>query len=96
MFSESSRIKKQTKKNVTHIPNTWKLNSMLLHNSWVKENINGKLGNIWNWIKMEILPSTICRMQLDHIIRNKFVAVNIVLKKKGKLNLKNRKEKTRN
>lgn len=45
---------------------------------------------------MEILPSTICRMQLDHIIRNKFVAVNIVLKKKGKLNLKNGKEKTRN
>ena len=69
---------------------------MLLHNSWVKENINGKLGNIWNWIKMEILPSTICRMWLDHIIRDKFVAVNIVLKKKGKLNLKNRKEKTRN
>lgn len=46
-----------------------------------------KIGNIWNWVKMETQISKIC------IIRDKFVALNAILEKKGKFSLKKTKGK---
>ena len=82
IFSDHKGLKRETnlkEKNPKH-SKTWRLNSMLLHNEWVKTEIREESKSFWKQMKMNSQQPKTYGTQQRQVLRRKFIAIQAYLK----------------
>ena len=83
IFSDHERLKLETnlKKKKPKHSNTWRLNSMLLNNEWVKNEIREEIKNFLETNENELTTTQNLWDTAKTVLRGKFIAIQAYLKR---------------